>query len=41
MRWVAIAELSGEALPSLMRKVLAHALGPAAIANGTVRDSLS
>ena len=25
-RWVAIAELSGEALPSLMRKVLAHAL---------------
>jgi A/G-specific adenine glycosylase len=27
MRWVPIAELSGEALPSLMRKVLAHALG--------------
>jgi A/G-specific adenine glycosylase len=27
MRWIAIAELGGEALPSLMRKVLAHALG--------------
>jgi len=26
MRWVAIAELAGEALPSLMRKVVAHAL---------------
>ncbi len=25
-RWVAISELAGEALPSLMRKVLAHAL---------------
>ena len=25
-RWIAIAELAGEALPSLMRKVLAHAL---------------
>jgi A/G-specific adenine glycosylase len=25
-RWVAISELSGEALPSLMRKVVAHAL---------------
>jgi len=25
-RWVAIADLAGEALPSLMRKVLAHAL---------------
>jgi len=25
-RWVAIAELAGEALPSLMRKVVAHAL---------------
>jgi A/G-specific adenine glycosylase len=25
-RWVKIAELAGEALPSLMRKVLAHAL---------------
>ena len=27
MRWVAISALAGEALPSLMRKVLAHALG--------------
>ncbi len=26
MRWVALAELAGEALPNLMRKVLAHAL---------------
>jgi len=26
MRWVALKELSGEALPSLMRKVVAHAL---------------
>ena len=24
-RWVTISELSGEALPSLMRKVVAHA----------------
>jgi A/G-specific adenine glycosylase len=27
VRWIAIAELGGEALPTLMRKVLAHALG--------------
>jgi A/G-specific adenine glycosylase len=26
-RWIATAEIGGEALPSLMRKVLAHALG--------------
>jgi A/G-specific adenine glycosylase len=26
MRWVALAEVAGEALPTLMRKVLAHAL---------------
>ena len=26
-RWIAIAELAGEALPSLMRKVLVHSLG--------------
>jgi A/G-specific adenine glycosylase len=26
MRWVALAALHGEALPSLMRKVVAHAL---------------
>jgi A/G-specific adenine glycosylase len=26
-RWVARAELAGEALPNLMRKVLVHALG--------------
>jgi A/G-specific adenine glycosylase len=26
-RWVALAELGEEALPNLMRKVLAHALG--------------
>jgi len=27
MRWVALSGLAGEALPSLMRKVVAHALG--------------
>jgi hypothetical protein len=27
MRWVAAGELSDQALPSLMRKVIAHALG--------------
>jgi hypothetical protein len=27
MRWVALAELPGEALPNVMRKVLVHALG--------------
>ena len=27
MRWVALAALAGEALPNVMRKVLAHALG--------------
>jgi A/G-specific adenine glycosylase len=27
MRWVALADIAGEALPSLMRKVLAHGLG--------------
>ena len=26
-RWVALAELADEALPNVMRKVLAHALG--------------
>ena len=26
-RWVALAALAGEALPNVMRKVLAHALG--------------
>jgi hypothetical protein len=25
MRWVALAELHGEALPNVMRKVIAHA----------------
>jgi A/G-specific adenine glycosylase len=25
MRWVSLAELHGEALPNVMRKVLAHA----------------
>ncbi len=34
MRWVTIPELAGEALPTVMRKVLAHALPSAAIANG-------
>jgi A/G-specific adenine glycosylase len=28
MRWIAGAELAGEALPTVMRKVLAHALAP-------------
>jgi A/G-specific adenine glycosylase len=27
-RWTPAAELAGEALPNLMRKVIAHALGP-------------
>jgi A/G-specific adenine glycosylase len=27
MRWVPIATLAGEALPNLMRKVVAHGLG--------------
>jgi A/G-specific adenine glycosylase len=27
MRWVAIATLAGEALPNVMRKVIAHGLG--------------
>jgi A/G-specific adenine glycosylase len=26
MRWVALADLAGEALPNVMRKVVAHAL---------------
>jgi A/G-specific adenine glycosylase len=26
-RWLALSDISGEALPSLMRKVVAHALG--------------
>jgi len=29
MRWVALSELAGEALPSVMRKVAARALGDA------------
>jgi A/G-specific adenine glycosylase len=29
MRWVALADLAGEALPNVMRKVVAHALGGA------------
>jgi A/G-specific adenine glycosylase len=33
-RWVAIPELAGEALPNVMRKVLAHALRSTPIANG-------
>jgi A/G-specific adenine glycosylase len=28
-RWIPLADLAGEALPSLMRKVMAHALGDA------------
>jgi hypothetical protein len=27
MRWTALADLPGEALPNVMRKVVAHALG--------------
>jgi A/G-specific adenine glycosylase len=27
MRWVPIATLAGEALPNVMRKVIAHGLG--------------
>ena len=33
-RWIALAELTGEALPSLMRKVVAHALGDSVPARG-------
>ena len=28
MRWVALADVAGEALPNVMRKVVAHALPP-------------
>jgi A/G-specific adenine glycosylase len=35
MRWVAMPELAGEALPSLMRKVLAHALPAERIFTGS------
>jgi A/G-specific adenine glycosylase len=31
MRWVALADLNGEALPTVMRKVVAHALQPTAV----------
>jgi A/G-specific adenine glycosylase len=31
MRWTALAGLAGEALPNVMRKVVAHALGPDAV----------
>ena len=31
MRWIALAGLAGEALPNVMRKVVAHALGPDAV----------
>src|SRR5262249_37744524 len=31
MRWVALSELPGEALPNVMRKVVAHALGEAGL----------
>jgi A/G-specific adenine glycosylase len=33
MRWVAIADLAGEALPTAMRKVVAHALGGTRVVN--------
>jgi A/G-specific adenine glycosylase len=29
-RWISLAELDGEALPSVMRKVMAHAVGESA-----------
>src|SRR5262249_9468225 len=35
MRWLAPADLGGEAFPSIMRKVLVHALGPHAFAAPT------
>jgi A/G-specific adenine glycosylase len=35
MRWVAIADLAGEALPNVMRKVLAHVLRSTPIVNRT------
>jgi A/G-specific adenine glycosylase len=42
-RWIALADLAGEALPSLMRKVVAHALGdgmpaPGRSQNGSERS---
>jgi A/G-specific adenine glycosylase len=45
-RWVKIAKLSGEALPNVMRKVIAHALdeGPtekSLVAKGLVAKSLA
>jgi A/G-specific adenine glycosylase len=33
-RWIALAELAGEALPSLMRKVVAHAAGESSSVRG-------
>jgi A/G-specific adenine glycosylase len=35
-RWVAVSDLAGEALPTVMRKVVAHALAEKRVAN---RDS--
>jgi A/G-specific adenine glycosylase len=32
-RWIGLKDLAGEALPSLMRKVVAHALGEGAPRN--------
>jgi A/G-specific adenine glycosylase len=41
MRWVAVAALAGEALPSLMRKVIAHAdIGARSRRSTAERDSL-
>jgi len=33
-RWIPLAEFGGEALPSVMRKVVAHALGDSLSARG-------
>jgi A/G-specific adenine glycosylase len=42
MRWVALAELAGEALPNVMRKVVAHVFqSPAGPANLPATDSMN
>ncbi len=42
MRWVALAELAGEALPNVMRKVVAHAFqNPSGTANLPAADLMN
>jgi A/G-specific adenine glycosylase len=37
-RWVPLAQLPGEALPNVMRKVIAHALSPRSLAGASVSE---